>query len=161
MTVLESTPLFAQPEYRVEGPLKVTGRANYAADATRPGTLWAAYLRSPHPHALIRSIDTAAARSLPGVHAVLTGADLPESARFGRRIQDYPVLCRERVRFVGDRVAAIAAETREIAEEAAGRIEVVYDELPAILRAEDALSADAPILHPQAESYTFLAGRGS
>src|SRR5262249_50466992 len=112
--VVRARPPFAEPEYRAEGPLKVTGHANYAADASAPGMLWAAYVRSPHAHALIRSIDAAAARAVPGVHAVLTADDLPPSARFGRRLQDYPVLCRDRVRFIGDRVAAVAAETREL-----------------------------------------------
>jgi CO/xanthine dehydrogenase Mo-binding subunit len=160
MAAITRAPLFAEPEYRVEGPHKVTGQANYAADAKQPGMLWAAYVRSPHPHALIRSIDTAAARALPGVHAVLTAADLPPSARFGRRLQDYPVLCRDRVRFIGDRVASVAAETRELAEAAAALVNVEYEELPAILRPEDALADGAPILHPEADQYTFLAERG-
>jgi putative selenate reductase molybdopterin-binding subunit len=77
--------VFAEPEYRVEGQLKVTGAARYAADWRRPGMLWAAYARSPLPHARIIAIRTEAARSLPGVHAVLTGSDLPSTARFGRR----------------------------------------------------------------------------
>src|SRR5918911_3545137 len=108
--------LFDEPEYRVEGPLKVTGAARYTADVHMPGMLWLAYTRSPYPHARIVSVDTSAARQVPGVDAVLTGADLPETARFGRRIQDWPVLARDRVRFIGDRVAAIAAETRQAAE---------------------------------------------
>src|SRR5947208_7318174 len=93
-----------EPEYRVEGQLKVTGRARYAADVRQAGMLHAVYARSPYAHALIRSIDTARARAVPGVQAVLTGADLPEHARFGRRLQDWPVLAREKVLFVGDRV---------------------------------------------------------
>src|SRR5438270_11716936 len=98
----------AEPEYRVEGHLKVTGHARYAADVRQAGMLHAVYVRSPYPHALIQSVDTARARAVPGVRAVLTGADLPPRARFGRRIQDWPVLARERVRFIGCRVAAIA-----------------------------------------------------
>jgi CO/xanthine dehydrogenase Mo-binding subunit len=116
----------AEPEYRVEGHLKVTGRARYAADARQAGMLHAVYVRSPYPHAVIRSIDTSAAQAVPGVHAVLTGMDLPEHARFGRRLQDWPVLARDRVRFIGDRVAAIAAETRQAAEAAAQQVRVVY-----------------------------------
>src|SRR5882757_4353939 len=104
--------LFAEPEYRVEGPLKVTGTARYTADVSMPGMLWLAYTRSPRPHARIVSIDTAAARRVPGVHAVLTGADIGD-VRFGRRLLDWPALARDRVRMVGDRVAAIAAETKE------------------------------------------------
>src|SRR5205085_10641041 len=94
--------------------------------------LHAVYVRSPYAHALVRSIDTSRARAVPGVHAVLTGGDLPEHARFGRRIQDWPVLARSKVLFIGDRVAVIAAETREAAETAAQLVQVDYDELPVV-----------------------------
>jgi CO/xanthine dehydrogenase Mo-binding subunit len=136
----------AEPEYRIEGHLKVTGRARYAADVRQTGMLHCVYVRSPYAHALIQSVDTARARALPGVHAVLTGADLPEHARFGRRIQDWPVLARDKVRFVGDRVAAIAAETREIAETAAQLIQVTYAELPTVAGVDEALVEGAPVL---------------
>ncbi|TME26944.1 MAG: hypothetical protein E6I75_25490 [Chloroflexi bacterium] len=106
--------MFDEPEYRVEGPLKVTGSARYTADVQMPGTLWLAYARSPRPHARILSVDTSAAKQVPGVHAVLTGADIGD-VRFGRRLLDWPALARERVRMVGDRVAAVAAETRDAA----------------------------------------------
>jgi CO/xanthine dehydrogenase Mo-binding subunit len=158
MNVLSEASLAT--EYRFDGPVKVTGAAAYAADASRPGMLWAAYVRSPYPHAQILSIETSAARSAPGVHAVLTAADLPPTARFGRRLQDFPVLAGDRVRFVGDRVAVVAAETRVAAEAAASLIAVEYQELASILRAEDALVDGAPILHPEAADYTFLADRG-
>src|SRR5256885_2133895 len=107
---------FAEPEYRVEGPLKVTGGARYTADVQLPGMLWLAYTRSPRPHARIVSVDTSAARQAPGVHAVLTGADLG-TVRIGRRFLDWPALAGDRVRMVGDRIAAVAAETHEAAEE--------------------------------------------
>ncbi len=149
----------AEPEYRVEGHLKVTGGARYAADVRREGMLCLVYVRSPYAHALIRSVKTARARDLPGVHAVLTGADLPPFARFGRRLQDWPVLARDRVRFVGDRVAAIAAETRDIGERAAALVDVDYDELPTISDPDMALTPDAPVLHPRADEYTYLGGR--
>src|SRR5215207_2042356 len=151
---------FEVPEYRIDGWLKTTGRAAYAADFQRPGMLWASYVRSPHPHARITGIDTSQAMQVAGVHAVLTGADLPPNARFGRRLQDYPVLARDTVRFIGDRVAAIAAETREAAEQAVMLVRVEYAELPAILRPEDAQTDGAPILHPHSDTYTFLAERG-
>jgi len=104
-------------------------------------------------------VRTEAALRLPGVHTVLTGADLPAHARFGRRLQDWPVLCSDRVRFVGDRVAAVAAESSEIAEAAARLIEVDYGALPALLSPDDALRADAPILHPDADSYAYFGTR--
>src|SRR5206468_2400600 len=80
----------------------------YAADITRPGMLHAAFVGSPFPHARVESVDVEAARKMPGVRAVLTGADV-RPARFGRRLQDWPVLAWDRVRFIGDRVAAVAA----------------------------------------------------
>ena len=153
--------VLAEPEYRVEGHLKVTGRARYAADMRMDGMLHTIYVRSPLPHARIRSIDITRARSVPGVHAILTGADLPEHARFGRRLQDWPVLATDRVRFIGDRVAAIAAETREAGEEAAALVEVEYEELPCVNTPEEALADQAPVLHPDADAYTYLGGTRS
>src|SRR2546426_7457225 len=149
-----------KPEWRVEGREKVTGAARYAADITVPGMLHAAYVTSPYPHARVVSIDAAAARDLPGVRAVLTGADT-RPARFGRRLQDWPVLCWDRVLFVGDRVAAVAADSAETAEEAARQIVVEFEELPAVLDPEVALAAGAPVLHPDAATYVFLGGTRS
>jgi carbon-monoxide dehydrogenase large subunit len=154
----EVAEALAAPEFRVEGQLKVTGAARYAADAHLPGMLWAAFLMSPLPHARIVSIDTAAAKALPGVHAVLTGADLGR-ARFGRRLMDWPVLVQDKVRFIGERVAAVAAESREQAEEALGLIQVEYDELPAVFEPEQALAEGAPILHENPSEYAFLGGK--
>lgn len=149
--------LFDAPEYRVEGPLKVTGRARYTVDVQLPGMLWARFLLSPFAHARIVSIDTSAARAVSGVHAVLTGADIGP-IRFGRVLYDCPVLAYDRALFVGDRVAAVAADTREAAEEAVRLIEVEYEELPAAFDAEDALREDAPVLHPDWESYYHHGG---
>src|SRR5437868_5369782 len=146
----------AEPEYRVDGHLKVTGRARYAADVRQAGMLHTVYVRSPYAHALIRSINTSHAKAVPGVHAILTGADLPAYARFGRRLQDWPVLAQGRVRFIGDRVVAIAAETRQQAEEAAALVSVDYQELPVVANLEAALSDAAPILHPDAADYLYL-----
>src|ERR671926_894267 len=146
--------LLDQPEYRVEGPLKVTGAARYTADVRLPGMLHLAYTRSPVPHARIVSIDTSAARAVPGVHAVLTGADIG-FVGVGRQLQDWPALAIDRVRMIGDRVAAIAAETKAAADEAARLVEVEYEELP-LVTLDNALDADAPILHPDPDAYTFL-----
>src|SRR5207247_7931833 len=101
--------------------------AKYAADITRPGMLWAKVLRSPMPHARIVAIDTSRARARPGVHAILTGADLPDY-RLGRSMRDMRVLARDKVRFIGEKVAAVAAEDRETAAEARELIEVGDDE---------------------------------
>src|SRR5438105_44275 len=149
--------MFDEPEYRVEGPLKVTGSARYTADVQMPGMLWLAYARSPRPHARILSVDTSAAKQVPGVHAVLTGADIGD-VRFGRRLLDWPALARERVRMVGDRVAAVAAETRDAAEEAARLVDVEYEDLP-LVSLDNALGDGAPLLHPDIDSYKYLGAK--
>ena len=97
---------------RREGESKVTGGAQSTADLTLPGTLWGRVLRSPFPHARITHIDASAAQQVPGVMAVLTGAAL-KGVRYGRRLYDVPVLAEDRVRFVGERVAAVAAVDRD------------------------------------------------
>lgn len=140
---------------RLEGAEKVTGSTQYTADLTLPGTLWGRCLRSPWPHARIVHIDPSRAMQVPGVHAVLTGADV-RGIRYGRRLHDVPVLAEERVRFVGERVAAVAAEDRDAAEEALLLIDVKYEELPAVYEPQDALSDGAPILHPEVNSYYGL-----
>jgi len=141
-----------QPAGHVEGPAKVTGRALYTADVTLPGMLWGKCLRSPFPHARILSIEVSQARQLPGVHAVLTGADLPE-ARIGRFLLDLPVLARDRVRFVGEKVVAVAAESPDIAEEALTLIDVQYEELPAVFAPLEAMQENAPRIHEHPDSY--------
>ena len=146
---------FAAPERRVDGRDKVTGGARFAADHSLPGMLHAAFVTSPYPRARIVSVDTAAAIALPGVRAVLTGADTCP-ARLGRTLQDRPVLCWDEVRFIGDRVAAAAADTLAQAEDAARAVVVDYEVLPAILDPVAALAAGAPVLHPDLSSYRFL-----
>jgi len=108
---------------RIEGSEKVTGKTVFTADVDLPGMLWGKVLRSPHPHARIRSIDTSAALIVPGVKAVVTGQDAI-GLYMGKVLRDLPVLCWDRVRYIGDRVAAVAAETPEAAEEAVQLIEV-------------------------------------
>jgi CO/xanthine dehydrogenase Mo-binding subunit len=148
---------FTRPEVRHEGRLKVTGSARYTGDHYPPGLLHVACLSSPHAHALIRGVDTSGAAEVPGVHAVLTGADLGD-VRFGRFLRDLPVLATDRVRFIGQRVAAVAAETREAAEEAVRRIDVDYEDIPAVYDPREALTADAPVLHPEAAGYLTMRG---
>ena len=159
MTAISEPPttILSEPEYRVEGRDKVTGAAKFAADVFRPGMLHAAYVTSPYPHARVISVDASRAKALPGVRAVLTGADT-KPQRLGRRLQDWPILAWDRALFIGDRVAAIAADTVEIAEEAARLVEVEYEDLPAILDPDAALAPDAPVLHPDASRYAYLGG---
>jgi len=137
---------------RVEGPAKVTGAGQYPADIQLPGMLWAKVLRSPFPHAKILSIDASRARQLSGVHAVLTAAEVPDIL-IGRMLRDIPLVARDRVRFVGEKVAVVAAESRDIAEEALELIDVQYEELPAVFDPFEALEPGVPILHEDLDSY--------
>ena len=132
---------------RIDGTVKVTGAAKYAHDVTRPGMLIGKVLRSPLPHARILGIETRAAASLPGVHAVLTGADFPAEARFGRNTRDMPGLARGKVRFAGEKVAAVAAETAEIADCAVSLIDVEYEALEAVYDPLEAIRPGAPLVH--------------
>lgn len=140
------------PVPRAEGPDKVTGRAIYAADVNLPGLLWGKILRSPYPHACIRRIDVSRARQVPGVRAVITGQDIPGHL-MGKMIRDMPVLCWEVVRFVGDRMAAVAADTPEAAEEALGFIYVEYEELRAVFDPLEAMQQSAPRIHKDVAGY--------
>ena len=140
---------------RGEGPDKVSGKAVYAADISLPGMLWGKILRSPYPYARIKNIDTSAAEALPGVHAVVTGQDMP-GAKIGRRMVDMPVLAQDVVRFVGEKVAAVAAIDNETADEALLLINVEYEELDPVYDAEEAMKTDAPDLHPDMASYVGL-----
>ena len=137
---------------RGEGPDKVSGKAIYAADISQPGMLWGRVLRSPYPYARIVSIDKSQAEALPGVHAVVTGQDIPDT-KLGRRMVDMPILARDVVRFVGEKVAAVAADDKDAADEALLLIDVVYEELTPVYDAEEAMGVDAPDLHPDMESY--------
>ncbi len=140
---------------RPDGAEKVTGRAEYAADTTMPGMLWGKILRSPYPHATIKSIDTKKAESLPGVHAVAThddSVDFPLDTPVILGIQDMRwmarnVLAKEKVLFHGHPIAAVAAKTEEIAQKACELIEVDYEVHDWAIEINDAIKDDAPILH--------------
>jgi CO/xanthine dehydrogenase Mo-binding subunit len=140
------------PVPRADGIEKVSGRATYAADVNLPGLLWGKVLRSPHPHARIRRLDASKARQLPGVRAIITGEDTKDCL-IGKQIRDMPVLCREVVRFVGDRVAAVAALSLEAAEEALAQIDVDYEPLPAVFDPLEAMEPKAPLLHENVAGY--------
>ncbi|HEX9445907.1 MAG TPA: hypothetical protein VGA73_17440, partial [Candidatus Binatia bacterium] len=115
------------PTSRIEGPEKVGGKTVYTADVRRPGMLWGRCLRSPYAHARILRVHTERAKKVKGVAAVLSGADLPPF-RVGLSLQDTPMLAQGKVRFMGEKVAAVAAETLEAAEEALALVEVDYEE---------------------------------
>src|ERR1043165_969954 len=136
---------------RVDGPAKVTGAAQYTANIELPGMVFVKVLRSIHPHAKILSLDTSRAERLAGVVAVLTRDDLTQLANpyFGAVVKDQPVLAIDKVRYIGDIVAAVAAEARDIAEEAVDLIQVEYEPLPPVFDPVEAMKADAPVIHPQ------------
>ena len=155
MNVVTDNKWIGQRTIRPDGVDKVTGRAAFAADTNMPGMIWGKVLRSPHPHARIKSIDTSKAEALPGVKAVVTARDivdfpLDKSVMLG--IQDMRWMCRnvmarEKALFPGHPVAAVAATTEAIAAQACELIEVDYEVLPWSIEIDDALKPDAPILH--------------
>jgi CO/xanthine dehydrogenase Mo-binding subunit len=140
---------------RIEGMQKVSGKALYTADNLLPGTIWGKVLRSPYPHARIARINPSRAKSYPGVMAVLTAADIP-GVLTGRRLRDMPMLAGDKARFIGEKVAVVAAEERGIAEEAAQLIDVEYEELPAVFDPLVAVTEGAPQLHEGLKDYKGL-----
>jgi CO/xanthine dehydrogenase Mo-binding subunit len=144
-----------KPAPRIEGTRKVSGKALYTADTQLPDMIWGKVLRSPYPHARIVRIDPSRAKSQPGVLAVLSASDIP-NVLTGRRLQDMPMLARDRVRFIGEKVAVVAAQDRDVAEEAAQMIEVEYEELPAVFDPLVAITEGAPQLHADLKHYKGL-----
>ena len=147
-----------QPEPKVDGVKLATGRPAFTDDLRLDGLLYGALLTSPHAHARIRDIRTAAARALPGVHAVLTHRDIPR-VKYATGGQSFPqpppfdqVVLDNKVRHVGDRVAVVAAETPELARRALRLIEVDYEVLPHVLDPEDAMQIGAPVIHDEPDT---------
>src|SRR3981189_1560091 len=155
MNIVTDNKWIGQRTIRPDGVDKVTGRAAFAADTNMPGMIWGKVLRSPHPHARIKSIDTSKAEALPGVKAVVCARDivnfpLDKSVMLG--IQDMRWMCRnvmarEKALFPGHPVAAVAATSEAIAAKACELIEVDYEVLPWTIEIDDAIKPDAPILH--------------
>ncbi|MGA2546920.1 MAG: xanthine dehydrogenase family protein molybdopterin-binding subunit [Rectinemataceae bacterium] len=141
-------------ERRVEGIAKVTGDAMYVSDMTFPGMLYAAVKKSPHARARILRVDTSKAEALPGVRSVLIGAEL--NYRLGLYVVDKDILAKKETRHYGEAVAAVAADTPEIAREAADLIQVEYEILTPVLNHMDALKPDAPLVHPDLGSYDYV-----
>src|SRR3990172_1615224 len=140
---------------RVDGVDKVTGRTVFGVDVKLPRMLYGKILRSPLPHAKILDIDTSKALRLPGVKAIITGADVPrvtfgffkhKNVKFANRY----ALTIDKARFVGDEIAAVAAVDEETAQEALDLIDVQYEELPAVYDPEEAMKSGAPLLHENA-----------
>ncbi|MCL4836054.1 MAG: molybdopterin-dependent oxidoreductase, partial [Caldilineaceae bacterium] len=152
------TQVVNKPEPKVDGVKLVKGRAVFADDVEMPGILHGGLLTSPHAHARIVSIDKSAAENLPGVHAVLTHLDVPRVI-YASGGQSYPqpppydqVSLDSKVRYVGDRVAVVAAETPETVQQALELIRVEYEILPAVFTPEEAMADGAPVIHDEADA---------
>ncbi len=137
---------------RIEGADKVSGNMRYAADLPFPAALSAKMLRASLPHARILGIDTSKAARLPGVRGIITGADVA-GVMVGLRMKDMPLLAQERVRYAGEPVAAVAADSDDIAEEALGLIDVQYQELPFVTDPLEAIRPGTPLLHENPAGY--------
>src|SRR5438034_2881597 len=133
---------------RVDGPAKVRGIFAYSSDLHAERMLWGATVRSPHPYAHITLIDTSEARAMPGVQSVLTHEDVPGKKLYGLEIEDQPVLASDFVRYWGEAVALVAADHPEQARRAAQKVRIEYEVSRPLTIAEEALSPDAPVLHP-------------
>ena len=141
------TRIIGKGERRVDALGKVTGRAKFAADYNAGHQLYGKVLRSEYPHARIRRIDTAKAKQLEGVQAVLTAQDIPGEKVIGIVVKNQAILAVDKVRYLGDGVALVAASTGEIAEAALKLIKVEYEPLPVVSDPEAALAPDAPKIH--------------
>jgi len=136
-----------RPVARKDGAGKVTGETKFFSDMILPNMLWAKAVRSKYPHALIRKINTTKAEAVPGVVTVLTHRDVPGLNAFGILVVDQPVLCYDKVRCLGDSVAVVAAESKEVAETAAELVEVDYEPLPVVSDPIEAMKPEAPRVH--------------
>ena len=138
--------VIGKPVERVDGPEMLSGQALYGPDMKLPGMLWGKILRSPIPHGRILRIDVEKAKKHPGVKAVICAQDVPVR-RYGYAIEDEDIFAIDKVVYVGQPVAAVAAVDEETAEEALSLIDVDYEELPAVFEAEEALRDEAPLVH--------------
>jgi selenium-dependent xanthine dehydrogenase len=152
----EPLKVVGQPVPRPNDVAKVTGEAKYADDYVFPGMLYGRTKRAGYPHARILSIDTSEAEALPGVHAVLTHADIPGENSHGIVYKDWPCLAEGKVRYMGDPVAVVAAETPEIAAEALDLIEVAYEPLPVVGDPVYARKPEAAIVHEEWKTGNLL-----
>ena len=149
---IKKTTIVGQSFPRVESNAKVTGAAQYVDDMQfGANLLYGRLKRSTMPHAWIKSIDVSKAKALPGVRVVVTGQDYPGLT--GLYLSDRPTFAVDRVRFVGEPVAGVAADTPELAEQACELIEIEYEELPGVFDPEFGASAEAPLLHPDLMDY--------
>ena len=148
-----------QPYLMPDGPERVRGTLTFAGNFEQPGMLHGKILRSPHAHARIVRLDASKAQALRGVVAVLTGDDLrdaPIASHYGPVLPDRPLVAMDKVRFHGEPVAAVAAVDEDTAQEALDLIEVEYEELPALIRPDEAIAPEAPPIHDSVATRDFL-----
>jgi CO/xanthine dehydrogenase Mo-binding subunit len=152
---MKSLKYVGQSSPRIDGKVKITGAAQFIDDIDfGPNLLYAEIIESPHPHAIIRKIDKTKAEKVPGVVKVVTGKDFPY--RFGLYMHDRYIFAQDRVRFVGEQVAAVIARDIRTAKQAAQLVKIDYEPLPPVLSVEDALGKKATLLHPELGSYSHV-----
>lgn len=145
---------------RDDARAKASGATRYVGDLSLPGMLHVALVRSLVPRARIAGVDVKQAAALAGVAGVFTARDV-SPATYGRSVRDIPILARDTVRFTGERIAAVVAESRQAAEAAAALVDVTYDDLPAVLSAEEAISPGSPAVHDEPWNYPRATARES
>ena len=149
----ERTDIVGSSEERLDAVSKIIGEAEYTYDIEKPRMLHVELVHSPHAHAEILDIDTSAAEAMTGVAAVVTGEDVPD-CRFGSGIDDEYILPKQKVRFIGEPVAAVAAETEDLAREAAEAVEAEYEPLDAVFDTREALEEEPPaVVHEDLHDY--------
>jgi len=145
---MEKNKYVGQSVVRIDGKVKISGAAKFVDDFDfGADLLYAAVVESKYAHAIINSIDTTEAEKFPGVVKVVSGKEFP--FRFGLYMHDRYIFAQDRVRFIGEQVAAVIARTPEAAKKAAKLVKVNYTELPPVLNVEDALAKDAFLIHPE------------
>jgi CO/xanthine dehydrogenase Mo-binding subunit len=159
MSKLQSLKVVGKANSRIDGEEKVTGKALYTVDVELPGMAHAKILRSPYAHARLVRIDSSKAETLPGVYAVVTRDDQRRLKMFGAAYKDQTIVAVDKVRYVGDPVAAVAASDDATAEEALNVIEVEYEELPAVTSIDEALAPGAPLVHDSSSSGGEMMGQ--
>jgi len=161
MKAVDKIDAVGQRVPQIESDEKLNGTAQYIADMYRPGMLHGAILQSPYAHARILGYDLDEALAFPGVHAVITGDDVADGHRMGAFIKDEPALAKGKVRYIGEIVAAVAADSEAIARRAVRLIQVHYEELPPVLDPESALAEGASLVHEGASGYAAVFDSGT
>ncbi len=163
LTASQAFRSVGQPLSQIDSAGKTTGLTQYLQDLSVPGMLHGSIVRSTIPHGLIRKIDTSQAERLPGVRAIITAKDCPGVLFGPQKPEDWEILCQDRVRYIGDEVAAVAATSPEVAKEAAQLVRIEYEELPAVYDPFEAMKPGAAVLweqHPDNIGYRFFIERG-